>query len=311
IGILKRTLLVVLFSLALAFFTLLMDTLLVKNREPREVPQSPAPGNSGKAPEPPRADAHEEAPDTPETAESWMPPDDDDEDDMPDFDGDGDEAPGFDFNGGGDEPDFDADDEAPDFDDGPAPQERAAPQESAAPGERAAGDTPQGLFSPRGGIGWNAYTEERLESELHRCASTEQDLALILAEIKEPENIKAELFRLFCQEAVLYFEHRDLIFENGDQGIAVICPGFGLEQAFTKSEEFNNRVLGKLAQASGAKTDLRFGISSRAGRLIDAGRIALEAGEALKRASGDPASHIVAFKSDPEKYRQHVAGRRP
>ncbi|MDR0641743.1 MAG: hypothetical protein LBG07_04700, partial [Treponema sp.] len=57
------------------------------------------------------------------------------------------------------------------------------------------------------------------------------------------------------------------------------------------------------------KIDLRFGISSRSGRLIDAERIMLEAREALKRAAEDNASHIVAFKSDPEKYRQYVKSR--
>jgi hypothetical protein len=32
----------------------------------------------------------------------------------------------------------------------------------------------------------------------------------------------------------------------------------------------------------------------------------LEAGKALEKALGDPVSHIVAFKSDPEKYREFI-----
>jgi hypothetical protein len=123
----------------------------------------------------------------------------------------------------------------------------------------------------------------------------------------QPEKLSKEQFRRFADESVLFFEHRDLIFEYREQGISVICPNYGLEQGFSNAEEFNSRILNKLPRPIGSKVDLRFGISSRAGRLIDAGRIMLEAGEALKRAISDPASHIVAFKSDPEKYRQYIS----
>ncbi|MDR2176704.1 MAG: hypothetical protein LBP20_01530 [Treponema sp.] len=307
-GILKKTLLVVLLSLTLAFFTLLMDTLLTKNREPAgwSPGEKPAPGTSGDTTAAP-VNPPEEAPDT----DSRAPPTDDNE---PDFDAD---EPDFGSSNTTDEiPDVDDEDlagrespvdsEAPDFDGDMLDFDSEAPDfDGEAPDFDS--EAPRGLFSPRGGVGWEAYTRERLESELRRCTSGEQDLTLILMTIKEPENLKDEQFRLFCEEAVQYFEHRDLIFEHGEQGISAICPGLGLEQAFARSEEFNNRVLGKFARQGDTKIDLRFGVSSRAGRLINAGQIALEAGEALKRAGKDTESHIVAFKSDPEKYRQHLA----
>jgi hypothetical protein len=267
ITVLKKTLLIVLSSLTLAFFTLLMDALLAKNR----LRDSRTPGE-GKAPEEPegRTPEDENSGARPESVEPEQA-----EDKAPVFEG---EAPSdalnFDF------------------------------------GEGAAAEMPQGLFSPRGGIGWEAYTGDRLSSELHRCASTEQDLALITAVIKEPGAFSDEQFRRFCEEAVLFFEHRDLIFEYGEQGISIILPNINLEQAFAQSEEFNNRLPGKLSLPANSRLDLRFGISSRAGRLIDAKQIMLEAGEALERASGDPSACIVAFKSDPEKYRQFINKRR-
>jgi GGDEF domain-containing protein len=128
---------------------------------------------------------------------------------------------------------------------------------------------------------------------------------------KEPAALSKEQFRRFCEEVVLFFEHRDLIFEYRQQGISVICPNRSLEQAITSSEEFSNRVRGKFFQPAGTKIDLRFGLSSRSGRLINAERLMIEAGEALKRAIEDTASHIVAFKSDPEKYRQYLSSRPP
>ncbi|MDR1025644.1 MAG: hypothetical protein LBL56_07950 [Treponema sp.] len=324
ITILKRTLLVVLFSLTLAFFTLLMDSLLARNRfqDSRESHENPSDRSSGgeRPPAPEGGTGDSGAGTRPEPAgtesgrtedrvpagtpvgipteisagipDDWTAPDDDDDDDEPDFNFD-DETPGGDSAG-------------EDVFESPEPEI----PEQGSPKEAPAGGMPQGLFSPRGSVGWEAYTEDRLDSELHRCASTEQDLALIIAMVKEPGALSNEQFRRFCQEAVLFFEHRDLIFEWQEQGISIICPNLSLEQAFARSEEFNTRVLGKLSRPAGSRIDLRFGISSRSGRLIEAKQIMLEAGEALERAAGDPASHIVAFKSDPEKYRQYIGKRR-
>ncbi|MDR0731041.1 MAG: hypothetical protein LBF63_05175 [Treponema sp.] len=297
IDVLKKTLLIVLLSLALAFFTLLMDTLLTKNREtPEGALRKPAapkhPEAARTAPEKPVENSGEEPVEAPEAV---MEPDfpDETQDDPPDDsdsdDDDDDELPDFDF------------DDKDGLDDGPAGQESPA---------AGSGEAPKGLFSPRSGVGWEAYTNDRLDSELRRCASAEQDLALIIVAVKEPVKPGAEQFQLFCSEAVEYFEHRDLIFEYQDRGISVICPGLDLDQTFSKSEEFGNRVLGKITRTAGSNIDFRFGISSRSGRLIDAEQLAFEAGEAFKRACGDRESHIVAFKSDPEKYRQYITKHR-
>jgi hypothetical protein len=44
--------------------------------------------------------------------------------------------------------------------------------------------------------------------------------------------------------------------------------------------------------------------------LIDADRLMFESFQALKKARQDPASPIVAFKSDPEKYREFVRAKK-
>jgi hypothetical protein len=295
IDILKRTLLLVLFALTLAFFTLLMDALLVKRgvlpaKEPNEE----------------KAEENKILPEEEEVDEDLP---DDDPIGFDEVAGDEDDAavqeePAFDFPpDDDDEPEFDMPDEdpIPDFVD-----EEIVPLTETA--EETDDKAPQGLFSPRGNIGWEAYTEDRLESELHRCASAEQDLVFITMSFKEPGKLSKEQFRRFSDETVLFFEHRDLIFEYLEQGISVICPNYSLEQGFTMAEEFNSRIISRLPRSVGSRVILRFGISSRAGRLIDARRIQLEAGEALKRALADPESNIVAFKSDPEKYRQYISG---
>jgi hypothetical protein len=80
-----------------------------------------------------------------------------------------------------------------------------------------------------------------------------------------------------------------------------------LEQGLMNSEEFHDRVIKALPEFHEAKSDLCLGLSSRSGRLIDPERLLFEASQALKKALKDPASPIVAFKSDPEKYRAFMA----
>jgi hypothetical protein len=187
-----------------------------------------------------------------------------------------------------------------------APQrEEARTDKPAPPGEES--KTPRGLYSPHGNIGWEAYTTDRLESELHRCASNEQDLVFIAMEFKNSEELDINFYNRLAEDAVNFFTLRDLIFERGERGIAVIFPNIDLDMGFAKSEEFHNRILSKYSGLLRSKTDLCIGLSSRSGRLIDAKRLIFEASEALERALSDPVSHIVAFKSDPEKYRAFIA----
>jgi hypothetical protein len=161
---------------------------------------------------------------------------------------------------------------------------------------------PQGLYSPRGNIGWESYTQDRLASELHRCSSFEQDLTFLVMEFREP----VPVFRQFADEAVGFFYMRDLIFEQGENGICIILPNVGLEQGMAKSEEFRRRVIANLPEYFKGRSGLRIGITSRAGRLVDAKRLMLEAFSALEKASKDDVTHVVAFKSDPDKYRKFI-----
>jgi hypothetical protein len=193
---------------------------------------------------------------------------------------------------------------------GPRAAEREAPPKRPAPppppqaGPSPEGD-PKGLFSPRGNIGWESYTQDRLASELHRCASFEQDLVFIVMEFKEGK-LDNPLYKLFAEEAVNFFTLRDLIFEKGEQGVAVIAPNIDLDQGFLKCEEFRERIVNKLPDSAKTRSELCIGLSSRSGRLIEADRLIFEASEALNKALEDPLSPIVAFKSDPEKYRDFI-----
>jgi hypothetical protein len=113
----------------------------------------------------------------------------------------------------------------------------------------------------------------------------------------------------FAADAARFFSSRDFICEKGEKGISVICPGLNLDAGFLNADEFHNRVIGKYPAVFKAKTDLCMGISARSERPVNAQRLMFEADEALERAMMDPVSHIVAFKSDPEKYQAFMQSR--
>jgi hypothetical protein len=164
---------------------------------------------------------------------------------------------------------------------------------------------PKGLYSSRSGLGWENYTRDRLNSELHRCSSAENDLTLLLMEFTDISEEKT--YRQAAEETVSFFTSRDLIFEHGEKGVTVILPGTGFEAAFALSEKFYQRIINRFPQSYMPAYGLCIGLSSRSGRLLNTERLMFEAGEALKKAKSDSKTSIIAFKSDPEKYRAFIA----
>lgn len=170
------------------------------------------------------------------------------------------------------------------------------------------GDKPSGLYSPRGDIGWEAYTADRLASELHRCASFEQDLVLLMMKPKTDGALWEAAFTEFAESTVSFFTFRDLVFELGSQGVSVILPNVNLEHGLRMADEFRAKLRkGPTPTIAGA--DLRIGLTARSGRLVDSERLMLEASRALSKAIEEETAPVVAFKSDPDRYRSFIAGR--
>jgi hypothetical protein len=165
----------------------------------------------------------------------------------------------------------------------------------------------RGGYSERGRVVRQENTESRLTEELRRCAAAGQDLTFIALEFKHV--IDDPSYMRFAADTARFFSSRDFICEKGERGVSVICPGLNLDAGFLNAGEFHTRVMGKYPSLIKSKTDLCIGLSARSGRPIDAERLIFEAEEALERAMMDPVSFIVAFKSDPEKYRAFMESR--
>jgi hypothetical protein len=132
-------------------------------------------------------------------------------------------------------------------------------------------------------------------------------MVFIAMEFRGNKRDDIEFFNTFADMAVNFFGHRDMVFEWKEDGISVIVPNIDLDQGLAKCEDFHNRVKTKLLHSSSLEWELCIGLSSRAGRLIDPDRIMLETSQAVARALTDSVSPIIAFKSDPERYRAFIA----
>jgi hypothetical protein len=162
-------------------------------------------------------------------------------------------------------------------------------------------------YSERGRIVRQENTESRLTEELRRCAAAGQDLSFIAMEFKLP--VDDPSYARIAADTARFFSSRDFICERGERGISVICPGLNLDAGFLNAGEFHTRLVGKYPSLIKSKTDLCIGLSARSGRPVDAERLMFEAEEALERAMMDPISFIVAFKSDPEKFKAFMESR--
>lgn len=160
---------------------------------------------------------------------------------------------------------------------------------------------PNGLYTPDSNIGWTHYIMERLNSELERSASFEQDLVLILMDSDAED--KTDTRNNLANLAVSFFSFRDLIFEYGGAGLAIILPNIDLEHGIRMTEEF----IQKLAKSNfDSPSQLYFGISSRIGRLLEGQRLLTEAETALEKAEKEKTNRIIGFKVNPDRYREYL-----
>ncbi|AEJ19436.1 hypothetical protein [Gracilinema caldarium] len=170
--------------------------------------------------------------------------------------------------------------------------------------------TPRGLYTPLLSVSWEDYTQERLEAELHRSASFEQDLTVMIIAFPDLSfSAYPDLFKNIADQIVAFFTFRDLIFEWKGQGFCILLPNIDLDHSFKMAEEFRNKLFSKINSEILIKARWAIGLSSRSGRLIEADRLLLEATRAFEKALEDSNSPIVAFKSDPERYRAFISKR--
>jgi GGDEF domain-containing protein len=165
--------------------------------------------------------------------------------------------------------------------------------------------SPAGLFSPVTGIGWEQYLPERLDAELVRAASSEQDLALIVIRISGLLHTDL-VSRKITDALVDVVRFKDMLFEFGQNGFAGILQNTNLDQAMKEADDIYAKI-DSLFMDTGFNGQMTIGITTRTARLLPASRMIEEAVSAAKKALEEPSLPIVAFRANPEKYRDFVA----
>jgi len=158
------------------------------------------------------------------------------------------------------------------------------------------------LLAPSG-LSWAHFLEQRLNYELERCAGNNQDLTLLLL---GGTDLQSEtLYLALAQEVRSSFPSLELDFETKDEkqgpGVAVVLPHRSLETAMAEAQTLVGRIDRLFPQIK-----LVAGAASRAGRLLGAATVIKEASSALGRARHS-STRVVGLKTDPERYREHVA----
>lgn len=160
------------------------------------------------------------------------------------------------------------------------------------------------MFSPDTGLGWESYLPTRLESELIRAGSSEQDLSLFIFRVKDLEHtseISVKISKLLLE----VFQFKDMLFEYKKDGFAAIMVGKDIDTALKIAEDIYSNICDVLKE-NNVNAILASGISSRSLRLISGERLLLEAEQALSHALEDEKTPIVAFRVNPEKYREYM-----
>ncbi len=194
-------------------------------------------------------------------------------------------------------------------DDGATGEGEPTVDDSATSPNDATGETgkaaPEGLFSPISGIGWEQYLPERLDAELVRAASSEQDLALVILRVSGLLHTDL-LSRKIAQILLDTFKFRDMVFEFGTDGFAAIMQNVNLDQMMKTADCLYADVDALLMQLE-YEGRITVGITTRTARLLPANRMIEEAVNAARKAEEEPSLPIVAFRANPDKYRNYIA----
>ena len=163
---------------------------------------------------------------------------------------------------------------------------------------------PMGLFSPSTGISWESYLETRLDAELVRAASSEQEFSIInirVENLPHTHPCAKEIASILIET----FNFRDLLFEFGEDSYICVLPNVDLNKTLSISESLYQELKQTISSFN-LVNQLVFGISTRAMRLVSGIRLVKESIEAVNKALEEPELPIVAFRVNAERYKQFL-----
>ena len=160
-------------------------------------------------------------------------------------------------------------------------------------------------FSPLTGFHLEQNLEERLDRELVRAASSEQDVSLFIVRIQNLSFASSASKRI-CAYLFERFQSNDMLFEYMTDGFSIIKINMNVDGALEIASSLREDII-KIIKGENMEPKCTVGISSRSMRMLPGKRLIQEAREALENAEADETSPIVAFRADADKYRKFIA----
>lgn len=163
------------------------------------------------------------------------------------------------------------------------------------------------LFDPHTGLCWAEDLIPRLDEEIKRAASFENELVFIIACL-DMNLYESEDYKVFCDTVQKFFSFRDMIFQYRSDCIGIILQNMDIDHALRMCDELIKKITYLIQQNKNEMhyVEAFFGMSARGGRILDSKRLIHEAETALAKAIEEHDTHIVAFKPDLEKYKQYI-----
>ena len=168
-------------------------------------------------------------------------------------------------------------------------------------------DEPRGLYSPTTGFGWQEYLTERLDAELARSSSIDQDMSFVIIKIQDIDfsSLNMENISSILLDA---FTFKDMVFEYSNDttlGFAGILQDMYIDDALKICDSLFSKMR-KEIYLTGQEPTIGIGITTRACRLATAKIIINEAEAAVSRGLKNKNDPIVGFRPSAEKYRQQA-----
>ena len=138
----------------------------------------------------------------------------------------------------------------------------------------------------------------KLSYELDKATANDTDLSVLMLAFISEDNERITVFFNNLPLLLRNFSMPQMAFKVSRSKLSIIMPEKTIEESIKKADEF----IGRLKNISTIE-NIYAGISSRNSRIISAERLIKEADGAIAKAISGP-DHIVAFKSDPEKFRE-------
>ncbi len=165
------------------------------------------------------------------------------------------------------------------------------------------------LFSPNTGLSWSEHLPQKLKSEIHRAATLDLDLVFGLIRIDHFGGVtKREIVYAKIAKTLLEtYTFQDLIFEYKEDSFAILVPDMDLDQGILSLDAFKKKIAA--SPTADQKITVSVGLSSRAGRLVNGATLLAESARALKKAQFESTNMLMAFRANPDKYRDVVSRR--